>query len=315
MATNGTVLIVDAINEYLDSQQKSPHTVATMRSALNRLIPITGDDLELGDLETNDLIDYHHSLREDGLKFKSVKTYTGMATRFFKYLALRKMVTFTTDDLELAKEIMASRNGREPKTLPKLPDEEAVQAIIKLAERDTADPGTDRQTWAAMRNAAMLHTLRSTGVRVQEMLDLKIGDITWDGGGTGYARVIGKGEKERIVFFDNDATQWVSGWIHEHPDGGNNVPVFVRLDRQIDDYQMALTSESVRFIMRELCKRAGVKRITPHMMRHRFGTALYIAAGLGAAADLMGHASTDTTREYARLAKVQMKAVHAKADL
>lgn len=306
--------LAEAVRRYLAAQSKSESTVSTAGSALNRLIAILGGDLPLAELSADDAVTFHESLQNDGLKYKTVATYQTMVLGFLKYLVLRRWASFTMDDLERAREVIASMNGRPPQPLPKLPDEEAVQAILKLATEQVSLPGTERQELTALRNLAMLHVLRSTGVRVQEMLDMKIGDVDMETDG-GSAQVTGKGSKQRVVFFDEDAAQWLSQWLYEHPDGGEDSPVFVRLDRKAKDMSSPLTSESVRWVLRGLCKQAGVKNITPHQFRHRFGTAVYLAAGLGPTADLMGHADPGVTRVYAKLAKKHMQAVHAKAKL
>jgi site-specific recombinase XerD len=314
MTTKDTRTLQAVVLAYIGSQQKSPNTLSTMGSALNRLITVAGADLLIVDLTTDHLIDYRQMLLDDDLKFKSCRTYTALAVRFFKYLILREWATFSQGDLDRAKEVLDGMNGRPPEELPKLPDEESVQAIIRLAEEDTRRDGTDRQQWAAMRTAAMLHAMRSTGVRVQELLDLNCGDIHQEGD-RAWAMVTGKGSKQRLVFFDPESTNWLRGWLYDHPDGGDDAAIFIRLDRRAPGYETAMSSESVRWILRALCSRAGVRRITPHQFRHRFGTALYIATGLGETADLMGHADPNTTRVYVQLAKQHLQSLHARASL
>lgn len=313
--------LTDAIEIYLESQTKSPRTIKTTRSALNRLVQLLSvavpdretPDLPLADLTADDLIDYKAMLARDGLAYETCKTYVSMVRFFLKWLILRQWVEFTTDDLDRAAEIVKASNGRRPAPLPKLPDEDAVDAIIAQAELNTRYDGTDRQIWAALRDAAIVHVLRSTGVRVQELADMRFRDIHL---ADNYIVVpAGKGDKERLVFLDDRARFRLEEWMHEHPDGEDDCPVFIRLDHRLTDYSTAMTTESVRRMLRRLAKEAGVKAIKPHQMRHRFGTAVYVAAGLGAAADLLGHGDTNVTRVYAKLARTQMQGIHSQADL
>lgn len=303
----------DAVEMYIDSQDKSTRTVKTIRSALTRLLGQIGADLLIENLASDDLIYYRQSLADDGLAFSSTMTYMSMVRSFFKWLILRQWAGFDMEDLERAVEVIKSSNGRKPAPLPKLPDEDAVKAIIREVESATARNGTDRQIWAAMRNAAMLHVLRSTGVRVQELVDIRFRDVHL---ADSYIVIpSGKGEKERYVILDDNAQHWLAGWAYEHPDGSPDSPVFIRLDHRLKNYHTAMSTESVRKILRAICEDAGVKRISPHQFRHRFGTAVYVAAGLGAASDLLGHSDTNVTRVYAKLALSHMKGIHAKAEL
>lgn len=312
--------LADVVEYYLAGQAKSPKTIKTMRSALNRMLALlyTEDDPEpitftVADIRAEDLIDYKTSLQDDGLAYETQKTYTAMVRVFLKWLILRQWAEYTTDDLDRAVEIVKSSNGRRPSPLPKLPDEAAVQKVISVAEQRTRYDLTDRQMWAALRDAAIVHVLRSTGVRVQELVDMQFGHVHL---ADEYIVVpSGKGDKERYVFLDEQAKFWLSEWMLEHPDGREDCPIFIRLDHAVKDYNMAMTTESVRRTLRGLCDEAGVKRLRPHQFRHRFGTAMYIGAGLGPAADLMGHSDTGVTRVYAKLALKQMKSMHSKADL
>lgn len=309
-----------AVALYLNGLDKATKTVRTTGSALNRLTDLVGADLLVTDLRADDLIDYRLSLKDDDLAYGTTSTYMRMTVPFFKWLILRDMAGFSRNDLDRALEVIAGMNGRKPQPLPKLPKEDTVTAVLKLAEEKTRVPfdQTDRQIWTALRNVAMLHTLRVTGVRAQELMDLTIGDLVLlvEPGEDEYAIVKGKGDKQRYVFFDDEALRWLRQWVLEHPDGRPEAPLFLRLDRRAPRWDQAwMSTESLRVTLRDMCKEAGHNPIHPHQFRHRFGTAVYVAAGLGPAADLMGHASTDTTRTYAKLARKQMKGAHRKADL
>jgi len=314
------------VEYYLTSQSKSPRTIKTMRSALNRFLalfgeltdPVSdGDEEEIlftvEDVRAEDLIDYKTTLQDDGLKYETQKTYVAMVRVFLKWLILRQWAHFSSDDLDRAVEAVRYANGRRPAPLPKLPDEDAVQKVLAKAHERTRYDGTDRQIWTASRDAAIVEVLRSTGVRVQELVDMRFGHVHL---ADGYIVVpAGKGEKERYVFLDDAAQFWLSDWMAEHPDGREDCPVFIRLDHVVKDFNMAMTTESVRRTLAGLCEDAGVKKITPHQFRHRFGTAVYVGAGLGAAADLMGHSDPGITRVYAKLALKQMQGMHGKVDL
>lgn len=204
--------------------------------------------------------------------------------------------------------IKAMRGRPKPPAPPKLPKQGVVQAIVDRAHEQT--PGTRRQVMCRLRTAALVETLRSTGCRVSEIQQLLCQDL-----GDKTARVKGKGDKERVVFFDNRAWASLQTFLDLRGSRRPKDPVFARHDRRAHGIQ-PMSTTAMRNAISELCQAARVEPITPHQFRHHFATKVLAAThDLAATQDLLGHASPVTTRIYAKLDKRHLQAVHAVANL
>lgn len=182
-----------------------------------------------------------------------------------------------------------------PKLRKRLPAFLTVEEMDKLLNAALA-------TKNSIRNRALLELMYSTGCRVQEILDMKIKDIDFE---HGKARVIGKGDKERIVALSSYAIEWIKKYINDErkelwdrkgnigkPDCG---VLFLSVNLR------PLTRAMIGFILKDITKLAGVdyKRVHPHLFRHTFATLmLKNGADIVTIGELLGHASIATTQIY-----------------
>ncbi|MBU2551903.1 MAG: site-specific tyrosine recombinase XerD [Proteobacteria bacterium] len=183
--------------------------------------------------------------------------------------------------------------------LPKVLSIEEVEALLAAPDADA--PG-------GLRDKAMLELLYATGLRVSELLDIRLGQIHME---ALYLRTMGKGSKERLVPFGDAALTWVKRYLEgARPSllGRRSSPyLFVnrrggRLSRQyfwrkIKDYALA----------------AGIRRaISPHGLRHSFATHLLSrGADLRVVQTMLGHADISTTEIYTHVARERLKQIHA----
>jgi integrase/recombinase XerD len=145
----------------------------------------------------------------------------------------------------------------------------------------------------------MLETLYSSGLRVSELIDLRLSNLFFD---IGFIKVIGKGDKERIVPIGNDAIKHVNNYIthvrnHQKVKPKSENIVFLnRLGTK-------LSRVFVFMIIKDLVMKAGIKKsISPHTFRHSFATHLVEGgADLRAVQEMLGHASITTTEIYTHL--------------
>jgi len=211
----------------------------------------------------------------------------------------------------LFKRRLQSVRGRtKSRKLPELPQEHVFQAILKEARGDTG--GTIRQNLTRLRNIAILETLRATGCRVSEIVNLRRKDLVGN-----RATVTGKGEKMRIVFFDAAAHEAVMTYLDIRGDVSPYNYVFSRHDRKAKGV-MPISATSVRYMIDGLATKAGIDpaEISPHKFRHRFATKVLGATGnLAGVQDMLGHASPTTTRIYARLSAEQLHSLHDAVQL
>lgn len=149
-----------------------------------------------------------------------------------------------------------------------------------------------------VRDNAVLELFLATGCRVSEVVGMRAEDINWQ---AGCVKVLGKGQKERIVFFSDRALEYLERYLGDRKTG----PVILssRAPHQ------GLKKNALENIVRKIRDRAGLdRRVFPHLLRHTFATrALNKGMPLPSLCDLMGHASVDTTRIYAKNGSGKLK--------
>ncbi len=253
----------------------------------------------------------------------SLDNYLTALTRFFRWLMLEGVSSFTVADYARLQERLSDLRGRRlPRPLPRIPPEEAVRALLAAAYAvplpdDANSPQGRRAVLRRLRNIALLEGLRSSGARVGELVALRRGDLD-------YARkaalVTGKGRKQRLVFFDEQAWSALTHYHQTRQDGASGrslagLAVFARHDRGAGQRVLPISTNTVRAELADLCQLAGLDQaITPHLLRHRFATRVLSAThDLAATQDLLGHASPTTTRIYARLTDEDTAEAHRQA--
>ena len=212
---------------------------------------------------------------------------------FYKYLLFEGL---------LEKDPTALIEG--PKLGRKLPDTLNYVEIEKLFE------AIDQSKPEGGRNRAMLEVLYSSGLRVSELVDLRLNNVYAD---IGFLRVIGKGNKERLVPIGRDALKYVkiyTGQIrgkapHRPPKKGFESYVFLNRNGK------NLTREMVFMIIKDLALKTGLnKSISPHTFRHSFATHLIEGgADLRAVQEMLGHESITTTEIYTHLDRDYLRQV------
>lgn len=191
-----------------------------------------------------------------------------------------------------------------PKLGRKLPDTLSYPEVEKILE------AIDLSTPEGARNRAMLEVLYSSGLRVSELVDLKMHQLYFE---AGFLRVVGKGNKERLVPIGRDAMKYTNLYIdevrgrngHRPPEKGFENYVFLnRLGRK-------LTRVMVFTIIKNLARQIGLqKTISPHTFRHSFATHLLEGgADLRAVQEMLGHESITTTEIYTHLDRDYLKQV------
>ncbi len=188
-----------------------------------------------------------------------------------------------------------------PKIGRKLPD------VLSLPEIDKMILNIDLNNAQGERNRAIIETLYSCGLRVSELLDLKISDLFFK---EGFIKVTGKGDKQRFVPVSTITENYLSEYLSNTR---NNYPIqpqasdIVFLNRRGN----SLTRAMIFTIVRNLGKQAGIqKKISPHTFRHSFATHLLEhGADLRAIQLMLGHESITTTEIYMHLDKSHLKQV------
>lgn len=208
----------------------------------------------------------------------------------------------------LNKEGMISKNLIEdidtPKIKRKLPQVLTISEVEKLL--NSLETKKDKET---IRARAMFELLYATGMRVSELLNLKINDLNLE---EGFVRIIGKREKERIVPIGEPAVLAIKEYL-------NLVRPFLLNKKDISNPYLFLNQRGKKLsrmgfwkILRKYVKLAGIeKKITPHTFRHTFATHLLEGgANLRIVQELLGHANISTTQIYTKLNKEYLKQIY-----
>ena len=187
-----------------------------------------------------------------------------------------------------------------PRGLPKTLTEDDVEALLN-------EPEVEKPL--GLRDKTMLEMLYASGLRVSELVGLKIPQVSLD---MGVVRVLGKGSKERLVPLGEEALFWIRRYLDEaRPDmlsGRASDALFITARGR------PMTRQSFWHLLRRYCARAGLaKNISPHTLRHAFAThMLNHGADLRVVQLLLGHADISTTQIYTHVARERLKQLHAK---
>lgn len=208
--------------------------------------------------------------------------------QFFKYCLLEQIISVNpTDLLDL------------PKLKRALPDVLSYQEIEEMLQQiDMSKPEGGR-------NKAIIETLYSCGLRVSELVNLRISNLYLD---VGFVKVIGKGDKERLVPIGSNAIHYIQ--IYR-----NDIRVHVPVQKGFEDLLFlnrrgkGLSRVMIFMIIKELAQMAGItKSISPHTLRHSFATHLVEGgADLRAVQEMLGHESITTTEIYTHLDRAYLR--------
>lgn len=188
-----------------------------------------------------------------------------------------------------------------PKKAQKLPSTLSLKEVERLIEA----PDTTKNL--GIRDRAILEVMYATGMRVSELIGLKLSDLHLS---LGLVQTIGKGDKERIIPLGDYAIQWLERYLDEvRPllvKDATEVHVFV------NNHGSGLSRQGIWKNLKQLVREAGItKEVTPHTLRHSFATHLLEnGADLRTVQELLGHADISTTQIYTHITKKRMTDVY-----
>jgi integrase/recombinase XerD len=180
-----------------------------------------------------------------------------------------------------------------PKIKRKLPDTLSYEEIMRMID------AIDLSAPEGARNKAMLETLYSCGLRVSELINLRLSRLHFQ---NEYVRITGKGDKERLIPIGNDAIKYITIYVQQ-------VRCHQTIDKNSEDHVFLnqrggkISRMSVFNIIKDLAQKAGIhKSISPHTFRHSFATHMVEGgANLRAVQQMLGHESITTTEIYTHL--------------
>ncbi|WEK33780.1 MAG: site-specific tyrosine recombinase XerD [Candidatus Pseudobacter hemicellulosilyticus] len=249
---------------------------------LTQFLALQHASVEPGDITLKDLQAFVHWIAQLGMTATSQARIISGLRSFYKYCSLENLVSTDPTDLLEA-----------PKLRRALPDTLSVEEIQQLIDHiDLSKPEGGR-------NKAILETMYSCGLRVSELVNLKLSQLFFE---QGFVRIIGKGDKERLVPIGNSAIKYIELYrtttrVHQPIKKGQEDILF--LNRR----GARLTRVMIFILIKDLAIKAGIqKTISPHTFRHSFATHL-VEGGvdLRMVQEMLGHESITTTEIYTHL--------------
>lgn len=259
-------------------------------SKLKQYLWISDQKISPAKVTQQDLLDFLGFIYDLGMSpYSQARIVSGIKS-FYKFLLYEELIDKDPSEL-----IEAPKLGR------KLPD------TLDFPEIESLLSAIDLSTPEGARNRAMVETLYSSGLRVSELVSLKISNIHDD---IGFLRIIGKGSKERLVPIGREALKYIRIYRNE-------IRVHLQIEKGFEDHLFlnrrgsAISRVSVFNIIKELAAKIGLhKNISPHTFRHSFATHLIEGgADLRAVQEMLGHESITTTEIYTHLDRDYLKQV------
>jgi integrase/recombinase XerD len=288
----------DAIDRFLDGlwleDGLAKNSLAAYRRDLTLFAAWLGQEQarDLAQARASDVQGYMLA-RHAQSKATSANRRLAVFRRFYRW-GLRERLVDEDPTLKL-------RPARQPMRVPKAITEAQVDALLAAPDTDTPLGARDR---------AMLELMYASGLRVSELVELKLVNLSLP---DGVVRVMGKGAKERLVPFGDEARRWLEAWLAtSRPgllDGRRSDALFVT---QRD--AAAMSRQMFWNLVKKYALAAGIRNpMSPHTLRHAFATHLLNhGADLRAVQLLLGHADISTTTIYTHVARERLRQLHAK---
>jgi integrase/recombinase XerD len=246
---------------------------------------------EVDGLTRADLEGLVRHLMSEGRSPRSVARAVACYRGFFRFLVIDGRLTVNpADDL------------RPPRAWKVLPRYLAVEDVDRLLEQPVVT------TPRGLRDRALIELLYATGMRVTELLSLRPADVNLE---ASYLTCTGKGSKQRIVPIGDEAADWVRKYIRESRPALLKKRTSPRLFVNAKGGGPGLTRVGFWKILKTYARQAGLKALSPHMLRHSFATHLLErGADLRAIQMMLGHADLSTTQIYTHVLEQRMRSIY-----
>jgi integrase/recombinase XerC len=241
---------------------------------------------DLRNVDENDIRNYLEHLNSENEKPTTVRRRISTLKSFYKFLYINKFIE--KKDYPLKKVVY-------PKVEKKLPKFIYYNDLLEILEASSKDKD-------GIRDKLIIEMLYATGVRVSELVNMKYSDIDYN---NKRIRILGKGNKERIVYYGDYARDALKEYTATHK---KNEEGFVFTNSKGGK----LTDRGVRYIIDKIMEKLSVKvHVTPHVLRHTFATdMLNNGCDIRVVQELLGHSSLQTTEVYTHVTNERLKEVY-----
>ena len=279
--------IVAFLNSLIIEKGLSKNTIQSYESDIYQLYQwnISKNKKRITEIKKIDTSQYISYLFSQNLKSTSVNRKISSLKTFFNFLLKKKLINANP----FADQIMPKK----PISLPKSISEDDVVKLLDAPKSDSL---------IGLRDKAMLELLYASGVRISELVNIKFSDLDLE---RNIIKVFGKGSKERLVPFGEDAAQCISAYIDERKKNKDIASIkYIFLNNR----GSKISRHAFWHRLKEYCLEIGLKRdISPHTLRHAFATHLLNrGADLRSVQVLLGHSDLSTTQIYTHIARQRL---------
>ncbi|HHO75426.1 MAG TPA: site-specific tyrosine recombinase XerD [Deltaproteobacteria bacterium] len=285
--------LIDSYVEYLTVERSAPeNTITAYENDLRQFVSWLEENATTVDqVHRADLAHYTSYCTKRKLKTTSICRSLSTIRQFYRFLLDEGVVHADP-----------TRDMASPKRGKYLPD------ILSMEEVESLLSSPNVSTPLGIRDKAMLEILYATGLRVTELVGLKINNLNMN---VGFLICLGKGNKERLVPMGETAQRWVGEYILTVR------PSLVKASSDVlfcSNRGSAMTRQNFWYMIKRYAHTAGIfKSISPHVLRHSFATHLLAGgADLRSLQMMLGHADISTTQIYTHVTAVRLKEIHEK---
>jgi len=284
---------IDTIDQFVDAlwleSGLAKNTLSAYRSDLSSFAKFIQPD-SLLDVVHADIQKFLATLLAKGSKGSSSARVLSTLRRFYRYQIRRNAIS-----KDPCAQVLSPKQGR---PLPKTLSEAQVDKLLTSPDADTP---------LGLRDRAMLETLYATGLRVSELVGLKILEANLD---VGVVRIVGKGNKERLVPLGEQSLDWIGKYL-------SRARATLLGEKQSDAMFVtargaAMSRQAFWYMIKRHALTAGIdQELSPHTLRHAFATHLINhGADLRSVQMLLGHADLSTTQIYTHIATERLQSLH-----
>lgn len=279
------------VTGYFATHERSPKTVTAYTLDLRQFRTFLPRRVTLRSLKSEHIEQWSARLKEEGYATASIRRKLASVRSFFAYWVRKRVIPYSPM-AGIRIELAASR------VLPNFMTLDEVAAILQAAQQQWRERGT----FLALRNLAIIEVLFATGLRVGELVSLRLTDFRPM---ERSLLIQGKGRRERLAFFVVPASYDL---ITTYVTARQTTPALSET-LFINTSGTALSTQTVANLIRSLCTTAGVtKHVTPHTFRHTVATLLLRnGADLRVVQEILGHASITMTQRYTHVAKEHVR--------
>ena len=287
-------LLVDSIESFMLTLEKernfSLHTIKAYKNDLNRFNYFLNNTLrrkKLAKINRNDIRKFLAEEYDNGYSSKTVARRLATIKSYFKYLVKTELIQENIS--------IHINSPKVPKKLPNFVDKNLIDTLMKTPSLDTH---------IGIRDRAVLELFYSTGMRLSELVNMNIGDFEIN---KKLIRVIGKGNKERMIPYGRTAESAIKNYLKIR--NLSLKPAFAKKPLFVNNSEKRISKRTIQRRMNNYIKLvADGKRIGPHLLRHTFATHLLDnGADIRAVKDLLGHSSLSSTQIYTHVSIEKLK--------